>query len=182
LNLFIERATAAGAVVKVAADRRRALALALDSVGRGPVALAPSALAGELGLAEALERAGVESVDAGDPAAVATAAVGITEADAAVAATGTLFSDSTAVEGRLASTLPPRHVVLLRRDRVVATLGEVLGRLAGGPPPFCAFTTGPSRTADIERVLTIGVHGPRVLEIIVVGGEGCGGGPQETGS
>jgi L-lactate dehydrogenase complex protein LldG len=43
-----------------------------------------------------------------------------------------------------------------------------------GPPPYLSFITGPSRTADIERVLTLGVHGPERLVIVCV--DDLGGG------
>ncbi len=97
----------------------------------------------------------------------AQAHVGITEFDYGAAETGTLVQDASAAAQRLASTLPPVHIALLRRDRIVAGIGAALRRFDPARAPFLALVTGPSRTADIERVLTIGVHGPRRLVILV---------------
>jgi L-lactate dehydrogenase complex protein LldG len=94
--------------------------------------------------------------------------VGISAVEWGLADTGTLVQDATDVSLRLASTLPEIHVALLRTSRIVADLQAVLPGLAPGKSPYIAFITGPSRTADIERVLTIGVHGPVRLVILAV--------------
>jgi L-lactate dehydrogenase complex protein LldG len=96
------------------------------------------------------------------------ARVGISQMDWAIAGTGTLVQDATAVEKRLVSTLPPIHVALLGADRILEDMGGVLERLRPDQINNISFITGPSRTADIERVLTIGVHGPERLIIVVV--------------
>ena len=98
----------------------------------------------------------------------AAAQVGISQVDWAIAGTGTLVQDATGVEKRLVSTLPPIHVALLGGDRILADMGSVLERLRPDQLNYISFITGPSRTADIERVLTIGVHGPGRLIILVV--------------
>jgi len=100
--------------------------------------------------------------------ASADAKVGISQLDWAIAGTGTLVQDATAVDKRLVSTLPPIHVALLGTDRILADMGSVLQRLRPDQINYISFITGPSRTADIERVLTIGVHGPGRLIIVVV--------------
>jgi L-lactate dehydrogenase complex protein LldG len=99
-------------------------------------------------------------------AAAAGARVGISRMDWALADTGTLVQDATAVEQRLVSTLPPVHVALVGSDRLLPDLAGLFGRIDPGRAGYLAMITGPSRTADIERVLTIGVHGP--LRLIVV--------------
>jgi L-lactate dehydrogenase complex protein LldG len=101
-------------------------------------------------------------------AAAATAAVGISEMDWAAANTGTLVQDAAAVEQRLVSTLPPIHVALIGTARIQPDMGAVLGRIHPGRTNYIAMISGPSRTADIERVLTIGVHGPARLVIVAV--------------
>jgi len=98
----------------------------------------------------------------------AASRVGISEVDWAVAGTGTLVQDATGVEKRLVSTLPPIHVALIGTDRILEEMGGVLERLRPDQLNCIAFITGPSRTADIERVLTIGVHGPERLIVVVV--------------
>ncbi|MGA2083353.1 MAG: lactate utilization protein [Holophaga sp.] len=100
--------------------------------------------------------------------AAAAARVGISEVDWAVAATGTLVVDAAPVEQRLVSTLPPIHVALVGTARLREDLGAVLQRIHPGKTAYISLITGPSRTADIERVLTIGVHGPERLIVVFV--------------
>ncbi len=99
--------------------------------------------------------------------------IGITQMDWAVADTGSLVQDSTAVEQRLASSLPLIHVALAATDRLLADLPSLLTKIGPKESGYMAVITGPSRTADIERVLTIGVHGPERLIIIFVDGPGA---------
>lgn len=98
----------------------------------------------------------------------AAARVGVSEADWAAADTGSLVADQTAVEQRLASTLPVIHIALIGTDRILADKAAVFTRINPGTSRYIAFITGPSRTADIERVLTIGVHGPKRLVIVCI--------------
>jgi L-lactate dehydrogenase complex protein LldG len=100
--------------------------------------------------------------------AAAGARVGISRMDWALADTGTLVQDATAVEQRLVSTLPPIHVALVASDRLLPDLAGVLGKIQPDRAGYVAMITGPSRTADIERVLTIGVHGPHRLIVVFV--------------
>jgi len=95
---------------------------------------------------------------------------GITDVDAAFATTGTLALVTTAGRGRLPSLVPPVHIALLRRDRLVARLEDWLttaGRAALLDSNSVVFISGPSRTGDIEGQLILGVHGPGQLHIIV---------------
>lgn len=98
----------------------------------------------------------------------AEARVGITRIEWALADTGTLAGDSTPVEGRLASTLPPVHIALVATDRILADMPSLLARITPRESGYISMITGPSRTADIERVLTIGVHGPERLIIVFI--------------
>ena len=103
----------------------------------------------------------------------AEAAVGVTQFDYAIANTGTLAAAAQAVEERLAATLPQIHVALVDPASLVPDLPALLALLGPSRTPFLSLVTGPSRTADIERVLTIGVHGPRRLVIAFVQGLGA---------
>ena len=94
--------------------------------------------------------------------------IGISQMDWAMANTGTLVQDSTSVEQRLASTLPIIHIALIATDRILADLPALLTKVNPHKSGYIAMITGPSRTADIERVLTIGVHGPVRLIIVFV--------------
>ena len=99
----------------------------------------------------------------------AESCVGITEFDWALAETGTLAQDATDPRLRLASMLPDTHVALVRVSSLLPDLECLLARVDPRRARYLACVTGPSRTADIERVLTIGVHGPRKLVIVAVG-------------
>jgi L-lactate dehydrogenase complex protein LldG len=100
--------------------------------------------------------------------AASQAKVGISQMDWGIANTGTLVQDASAVEKRLVSTLPLIHVALLPTAKIVADLPALLSRLTPQQTPYISLITGPSRTADIERVLTIGVHGPKRLIICAI--------------
>jgi L-lactate utilization protein LutC len=101
----------------------------------------------------------------------AIADVGITSADFALADTGTLVMLAGPAEARLISLLPPVHVAVVPRDRILSGLDELLAIL---PHPAAqtssmVLITGPSRTADIEQILVRGVHGPGEIHVVVVG-------------
>jgi len=98
----------------------------------------------------------------------AQARVGISEMDWALANTGTLVQTANEVEKRLVSTLPAVHIALVPTAALLPDLPAVLDRVDPRTSAYLAFITGPSRTADIERVLTIGVHGPGQLLILFI--------------
>ena len=103
-------------------------------------------------------------------ALAAESRVGVSEFDWALAETGTLAQDATDPRLRLVSTLPETHVALFRTSALLPDLECLLARVDPRRARYLACVTGPSRTADIERVLTIGVHGPRRLVIVAVDG------------
>jgi L-lactate dehydrogenase complex protein LldG len=95
--------------------------------------------------------------------------VGISECDALIAQTGTVLVTSQTAGGRALSCLPPHHVVIARRDQLVADLPAAFAlvkqRHGANYPSMISFITGPSRTGDIERILVLGAHGPKQLTI-----------------
>ena len=96
--------------------------------------------------------------------------VGVSTAQMAIAETGTLVLDSACERHRLVSLVPPVHIAILNASAIVETLGDALTLLQKNEiSPAITFITGPSRTADIELTLTIGVHGPQELYVIVDG-------------
>jgi L-lactate dehydrogenase complex protein LldG len=96
--------------------------------------------------------------------------VGVSTAQAAIAETGTLVLDSAGERHRLVSLVPPVHIAIINASSIVETLGEALTLLQKKEiSPAITFITGPSRTADIELTLAIGVHGPQELYVIVDG-------------
>lgn len=96
--------------------------------------------------------------------------VGITECDALVAHTGSVALSTKSAGGRALSILPPHHVVLARQDQLVPGLPDAFAllrsRYGAAFPSMVSFTTGPSRTGDIERILVLGAHGPKKLTIL----------------
>lgn len=117
----------------------------------------------------AVEKLGLEQYEESPLAAVH---IGITQADYALADTGTLVVFSQPGEGRALSLLPPVHIAVLEESRILAGLDELIAREPNFPELSSAmiFITGPSRTADIEKTLSVGVHGPGELHVVVVGG------------
>lgn len=100
----------------------------------------------------------------------------ISGADVGIAESGTLMLRGGAGRGRLASLLAPVHIAVLRAERLVRGLGEGLAAIKAlhGPDLFddsssLTLITGPSRTADIELTLTLGVHGPREIHVVLIG-------------
>ena len=98
----------------------------------------------------------------------AEAKIGISQMDWGKADTGTLVQDATQVDKRLVSTLPLIHIALIATGKILPDLPSVLTAIDPRQAGYISFITGPSRTADIERVLTIGVHGPERLIVIAV--------------
>lgn len=97
--------------------------------------------------------------------------IGLTLADYGIAETGTLVIDSSSEEVRLATMISEVHVAIMAKSRIrvsALALEAELKQLMGTAPNYSAFITGASRTADIERVLALGVHGPLELHILLL--------------
>ncbi|MGB9740036.1 MAG: lactate utilization protein [Chloroflexus aggregans] len=96
-------------------------------------------------------------------------------AELVIAESGTLLLRHGPGRPRIASLLAPCHIAVVFRHQVVRGLGEALALLAQrygsdifGPTSNLTFITGPSRTADIEMTLSLGIHGPPQIHVIVV--------------
>jgi L-lactate dehydrogenase complex protein LldG len=98
----------------------------------------------------------------------AAAQFGISLMEWALADTGSLAQNATAVEQRLVSSLVSVHIAIVPTAGLLPDLPALLTRIDPKKLSYLALITGPSRTADIERVLTIGVHGPKRLIILFV--------------
>jgi L-lactate dehydrogenase complex protein LldG len=122
-----------------------------------------------LDVAGALKALGVEIVSPqADKRLVAECELGVTGADAALPETGTLLLRSSADRPRVVSLLPRVHLALLRPAALRADLHQVFSEVK--TDGYAVLVTGPSRTADIELTLTIGVHGPRSLHVWLLDG------------
>ena len=140
-NLFIERAEAAAAQVHAVPD-------------------------------EASAEREVEAIRAEKGAA--GLAVGVVRAAKGIAQTGTCIVVTDDESVRLDTMLPEVSVILLNRADILPDLPSAAPFLreqqTQGRASYVSFITGPSRTADIERVSAIGVHGPLELHIVLIGG------------
>jgi L-lactate dehydrogenase complex protein LldG len=174
---FVEALTRVGGEVFQAAD----LEAALDQVGAMLAELEPTGVVLDDGPP-------VDQVDfqerwpglawhrpvegeTGDPKAwqalCAGAELGISGADAALAETGTIVLQSGAGRSRLATLLPPVHLALVPRERLQPDLFTWTAARAGKFPAGVTLVSGPSKTADIEQTLAIGVHGPKRFIVVL---------------
>lgn len=179
VDLFIERAGEAGMKVQRCGpgslpDTLLSL-LQAENVRSLCVSMAPGPVS-ETVLAAAL-RAGATVADheAGSgPSGLFEVDAGVTDVDAAVAESGTIVVRSDGVHDRGAFLVPPVHIAIVSASAVVPDLLDLW--LAGAEvlakemPTSLVLVTGPSKTADIEGILITGVHGPRVVHVIVLDG------------
>jgi L-lactate dehydrogenase complex protein LldG len=133
-----------------------------------------------LGIGDALIERGFQFLDDALPldrhgraaqlAKLDQADVGLTGALAGLADTGTIVMASGSGRPRLSWLLPPVHVALLPLERLYASLDDFLSRSdpAVRASANVALVTGPSRSGDIEMILTRGVHGPGAVHVVLV--------------
>ena len=98
--------------------------------------------------------------------------VGLTTARLGVAASGTCLAVGDNEDTRLAGMISETHILILRADAIYPDLPSIAAplreRMAECPGSYTTLITGPSRTADIERVSAVGVHGPLELHIVLL--------------
>ena len=125
---------------------------------------------------EAAAEREVESIraESGASGGRALPGVGVVRAAKGIAQTGTCIVVTDDESVRLDTMLPEVSVILLNRADVLPDLPSAAPFLRAeqtqGRASYVSFITGPSRTADIERVSAIGVHGPLELHIVLIGG------------
>jgi L-lactate dehydrogenase complex protein LldG len=175
---FSERLSAAGGEAHRVADAAQAASFisAHPALEQGEVVIPPGFAQhphwGEV--LSLLRDKGIRLREAGTPSSVADAPAGLSSAELAIAETGSVLLAENSLEARVVSMLTLTHFVLVDTTSLVPMLddaGKVLQQLtkAGSDQRhYISFVTGPSRTADIERTLTIGVQGPKVLCVLVV--------------
>ena len=119
------------------------------------------------------DEAAAEKLAAEIQAAEGAARVGVARVAKGIADTGTCVVVTDDEETRLKTMLPETTVFILHAADIVPHLADIAPflrlRQADGRVSYTSFITGPSRTADIERVSAIGVHGPLAVQIILVG-------------
>jgi L-lactate dehydrogenase complex protein LldG len=104
-------------------------------------------------------------VHRGEPPAIEGA--GVSRAVYGLAETGSVVLAASPDEPRANSLLPPVHVTLLAEDRILPGLPELFEALGSDLPSALAIITGPSRSADIEQTLVVGVHGPGEVHVVL---------------
>jgi L-lactate dehydrogenase complex protein LldG len=152
--------------------------LCRERAGGAAVALSTGdPLIAELDVAERLTADGLDVLTPDDVfwrERLAEAGVGVTGAVAGVAASGTVGIACGPGAPRATSLVPPAHICLVFRGTMVEDLAEALRRwsptAANRLPSGLVWVSGPSRSADLELVLTVGVHGPGSVDVIVVDG------------
>jgi L-lactate dehydrogenase complex protein LldG len=92
----------------------------------------------------------------------------VSEAAYGLADTGSVVLLASPDEPRARSLLPDVHVSLLREDRILRGLEELFAALGPELPSSVAIVSGPSRSADIEQRLTVGVHGPAEVHVVLL--------------
>jgi L-lactate dehydrogenase complex protein LldG len=169
------------AVLELLEDRLRDYDARVVRAGHSEVAAGAARMLGErkvrrmvvpAGLAAEWLPGGVEFVvDEGLAAVELDAVDGVmTGATLAIAETGTVVLQNVAGQGRRAVTLvPDYHLCVVRVEDVVETVPEAIRRLQATAGLATTFVSGPSATADIEMTRIKGVHGPRFLDVILVG-------------
>ena len=165
------RATAAESVVDEVRDWHAVATLALELAGDEQVAVTPSLLAVRPGLAKALGDRLLMPDHEQPFASIADVAVGILEGVLAVAESGSVLLAHYALADRAVSMLARTCLHVVEAGSVVPTLDEAAAWLDQHASTVSLMTlaTGPSRTADIERSLTIGVQGPSDVRLVLVG-------------
>ena len=173
LPRFMEAARRVGAAV-CQLDSLEDAAAYIAGKAKGTTLVPSTLLTDRHDLKGLLKKAGVDVYSGDFRKAGNVPAAGVTFSNFAMADTGTVVLESTPEKIRLATTLPELHFVLVDPETILednlAAAAPMTEMHRGSDSRFIAYITGPSRTADIERVLTIGCHGPRELHILVVEG------------
>ena len=157
VELFTEELTALGSHVSLASDPTPEIIAFLKAHGLIRVHLEPNTLDESL-----LNEAGITFTHEPDPAI----RVGVTKALCGLADTGSVLEADGAGSPLQASLLPEIHIAVLKRSDILPSLPDAMKLVKD--KRAAVFITGPSRTADIEMTLTIGVHGPGEVHVFVV--------------
>lgn len=132
-----------------------------------------SPLIKEGGVIPALKEAGIEVHTDHIRLHAETDKGGISEAQFGIAELGTIVQAEDDVDGRIIGTMAEYYIGIVKGSKIVETYDDMFDILSEMPliPNYVGFITGPSRTADIECVATIGVHGPIQVCVVVVDDE-----------
>ncbi len=127
----------------------------------------------EINLKQNIKSVGLKLISAKNKDRIANSEIGITDVDYAIADTGTLVLLTNKNQPRSISLLPPIHLAIVRKENLVRNIKDLFIILKSKLKDVedittcMTFVTGPSRTADIELNLTLGVHGPKELFVVI---------------
>ena len=184
----VEKASIAEAldyVVQICKAKKPCELLAQENVEKGPngpngvptrvtkIIAAPDLAQDDFDALKALaEKEGFACINSGVRKHLAGIDVGVSFAELGVAASGTCMCNTDKEDVRLAGMISEIHAVLVKKSTIYPDLPSIVQllrkRMNSQPGTFTTLITGPSRTADIERVSAIGVHGPLELHIILL--------------
>lgn len=171
LEQFITAAKRVGAEALQLGSLQEAAAYISKTI-QGTTLVPKTPLAQKYELSSLLTAEGVEVYSGNFRQAGQVPAAGVTFCNFCMADSGTVVLESTDEDIRLATTLPEIHFVIADPAKILednlAAIEPMTHMHEGNDPKFVAYITGPSRTADVERVLTIGCHGPRELHILLI--------------
>ncbi len=175
IQTISEKAGLVGTVVQEMSGAKDAAAYAVDLMkDRALTTMTCPGLATEARdrVVEACAAHGMELVDPPLRDHMDRLDLALTWVDAGIADTGTLVLRSDSEDIRIATMMSRIHVAMLPvskiRETAMDMAGELDAILKSDTASYTAFITGPSRTADIERVLAIGVHGPVELHLLLI--------------
>ena len=178
---FEKRATAAATEifrVKTAIEAQEIITNIVKFTNAKKVVTVDSPLQSAAGINQQLQSMGIEVyTEKADIAEHAESSdIGISSVEFGIAESGSVCMDGYAYESRIVSMLPPIHIAFMNSKNIVLGITEAFDIISKVyDRGYISFITGPSRTADIERVLTIGVHGPKRFILIAIDEEVAGG-------
>jgi L-lactate utilization protein LutC len=175
ITSFASRATPLGTQVEHVPGLAGLVAfikVAADEAGTGQIWIAPQLNLVAPELTSAISASGLEPIEVTDRDGARDQLIGLSLAARAVVETGSVLLDERTIEDRATGVMTLHDITIVPMDRVIESLDDTAGLLrsiAGRPGGgYASFVTGPSRTADIEMSLTVGVQGPKQVSIVFV--------------
>lgn len=170
--LFMERTRQVGMKPERVPDEQAAAAKVAEIIAAadGSTAILPEEdVPARSQIAENLAAKGIRLLDVNDRDVSFDADFGITGVAWAVAETGSLCVESGGAHRLLASLAVPNHIAVVRADQILPDLLDLAARTPAEMPANRTLISAPSKTADIEMILVEGVHGPKVVYVVVIG-------------
>ena len=152
------------------ADAGKVVADLFQAKGIKTACVAETDFLREIGIVPALREAGIEVFTNHIRLHAETAQGGISEAQYGVADLGSILQVGDEIDARIVATMSADYFGILKESTIVDDYDAMFDVICALPemPNFVGFVTGPSRTADIECVSTVGVHGPLRLSIVII--------------